>query len=151
VKSFFPEQITLGPVRRAAAFFACLAALTLASCGEDSESPAALMAEQVRVFEEMAVVLNEVAAGGDQGEAAEKLTRLGKELKDLKARLSENEELKEGATPEILDLSDFQKATAARQEAFENVLRSVKMTPELQRSLMAHHNPAPLPGEGAPK
>ena len=148
MKSSLLAIFTLSPVRRATAFFAILGFLTLSSCGDESDSPAAIMAEQTRVFNEMADVLDEVAEGGDSKAAAEKLTLLGEELKNLKIKLSETKDLREEGREEILDLTDYQKATARRQEAFSNVLRSGKMTPELERAIMAHHNPAPMKGEG---
>ena len=47
------------------------------------------MKEQTRVFNEMTAVINEVAEGGDQNEAAEKIAALGGELKQLKIQLAE--------------------------------------------------------------
>ena len=148
VKSSFLAISTLIPVRRAAAFFAFLGFLTVSSCGQEVDSPAAIMAEQTRIFNEMADVLNRVAEGGDSAAAAEKLTLLGEELKNLKIKLSETKDLREEGREEILDLSDFQEAIARRHDAFSNVLRSGKMTRELERAIMAHHNPAPIKGEG---
>lgn len=110
------------------------------------------MAEQARVHREMATVFNEVAEGGDQKEAAAQLTELGEELKALKVKLANIDDLKDQGREEILDLQEFSEATAARQEAFNKIVRSsVTITPELQRALMAHHNPAPMPGEGSPE
>ena len=106
------------------------------------------MAEQTRVFHERADLLNEVADGADPVVAAERLTLLGHELKGLKIRLSQTKELREEGRDAILGLTDFQKATARRDEAFSPVLRSGKMTRELERAIMAHHNPAPMRGEG---
>lgn len=106
------------------------------------------MEEQTRVFNEMAEVLEKVADGGDPKAAAEKLTSLGEELKKLKIKLSETKDIREKGREQILDLSDFQKAAARREEAFSNVFRSGKMTRELERAIMAHHNPAPMKGEG---
>jgi cob(I)alamin adenosyltransferase len=148
VKPSFLAIITQSPVRRAAAFFAFLGFLTLASCGEDPDSPAAIMAEQTRVFNEMADLLNEVAEGADPMIAAEQLSLLGEELKSLKIKLSQTQDLREEGRDEIVGLADFQKATARRAEAFSHVLRSGKMTRELERAIMAHHNPAPMKGEG---
>jgi hypothetical protein len=141
----------LNPLRRVAAFFAFLGILTLSSCGEDPESPAALMNEQTRIFNEMADVINQVAEGGDQEAAAQKITSLGKELKALKVRLAEalserkNEELKSVAGKET-----FFDATAAYQKAQENLFRSGRNTAEFTKALAAHHNLAPMTGEGTP-
>lgn len=106
------------------------------------------MAEQTRVFNEMADLLNEVAEGADPVIAAEQLSLLGEELKSLKIKLSRTQDLREEGRDEIVGLTDFQKAATRREEAFSKVLRSGKMTRELERAIMAHHNPAPIKGEG---
>lgn len=149
VKKPFHAISTLGPVRRAAAFFALLGFLTLSSCGEDQDSPAFLMEEQTRVFTEMTSVIEEVAKGGDQEVAAVKLTELGEELKELKIQLNSSlEELEESDRTAIAGQSDFLEATAAFQKAQETLFRSGRNTHELAKALTTHHNPAPLIGEG---
>lgn len=143
---------TLGPVRRAAAFFAFLGFLTLTSCGEDKDSPTALMEEQTRVFNEMTAVINEVAEGGDQKAAAEKLTALGGELKELKIKLAEVlNERNEDDRANIAGQPGFLEATAAHQKAREKLLSSGRNTLELSKALISHHNPAPMTGEGSPE
>lgn len=108
------------------------------------------MDEQARVFREMAATLNEAAEGGDPDAAAQKLTRLGAELKALKVKLASIDHLKKDGREEILDLTEFNEATAAWEKARNHLVSSGRLTPELQRAFMAHHNPAPMPGEGSP-
>lgn len=149
VKKPFHAISTLGPVRRAAAFFALLGFLTLSSCGEDKESPASLMEEQTRVFSEMTAVIEDVANGGDQDSAAMKLTALGEELKELKIQLDASlKKLEESDRASIAGQTEFLEATAAFQKAQENLFRSGRNTHELAKALTTHHNPAPLIGEG---
>jgi len=150
VKFSLPANPTLSPVRRAAAFFAFLGWLTLSSCGEDPDSPSAIMAEQARVFREMATTLNKAAESDEPEAVAEELTRRGNELKELKIRLSAVDDLKEEGREELLQHRDYGEALAAWEKARNDFIRSGKLTPELQRAFMAHHNPAPMPGEGSP-
>jgi hypothetical protein len=149
VKKPFHAISTLGPVRRAAAFFALLGFLTLSSCGEDQDSPASLMEEQTRVFSEMTAVIEDVANGGDQDSSAMKLTALGEELKGLKIQLNASlKKLEESDRASIAGQTRFLEATAAFQKAQENLFRSGRNTHELAKALTTHHNPAPLIGEG---
>ena len=106
------------------------------------------MKEQTRVFHEMTALVNQVADGGDQETAAKELTALGNELKELKIRLAALDHTEEKNRDEVLDLSEFSEATAAYQKAQENLFRSGRNTQELARALIAHHNPAPMTGEG---
>jgi len=142
----------LNPVRRVAAFFAFLGFLTLASCGNDEEASVDLMKDQTAVFEKMTVILDEVNGGSDPVKAAEELTALGEELKGLKIRLA-------GLTPSERDDAewdaaydgDFADAFASFQKAQQTLFMSGKLTPEINRALTAHLNPAPMPGEGISK
>ena len=142
---------TLSPVRRAAAFFAFLGFLTLGSCQEDQESATGLMTAQTAVFEKMTTILNEVTEGSDPEQAAQGLTALGEELKDLKIRLraldSSGKDEAEGIAAYDYD---FALATQAYEQARQKVFMSGHLTPEINRAIMAHHNPAPMSGEGTP-
>tara|TARA_B110000881_G_C18581073_1_gene521751 strand:+ start:1201 stop:1659 length:459 start_codon:yes stop_codon:yes gene_type:complete len=150
VKNSSHAIFTLGPVCRAAAFFAFLGFLTLSSCGEGKDSSTAIMKEQTRVFNEMTAVINEVAEGGDQNEAAEKITALGGELKQLKIQLAEAlSERKDEDRANVAGQSKFSEATAAFQNAQEKLFQSGRNTYELAKALTAHHNPTPMSGEGS--
>ena len=151
VKNTPHANSTLSSVRRVTAFFAFLGFLTLPSCGEDTESSQSLMEDQTRVFTEMAALVNGVAEGGDQQEAAQKLTELQSELKDLKIRLANLGHTQEENRQQILDLSTFSEATAAYQKAQEKLFLSGRNTQELARAMTVHHNPAPMIGEGDSK
>jgi hypothetical protein len=88
VKKSFPAISTLGPVRRATAFFALLGFLCLSACGDRQDSPASLLKEQTRVFSEMTMAISDVANGGNREAATLKISELGEELKQLKIRLA---------------------------------------------------------------
>lgn len=149
VKKPFHAISTLGPVRRVAAFFALLGLLTLTSCGEDKDSPQAIMKEQTRIFNEMAGIVSEVAEKGDQNGAAQKITVLAEELKQLKIKMSDVLiERKEEDLAAITSQPEFLEANAAFQEAQTKLFQSGRNTHELAKALVAHHNPAPLVGEG---
>jgi len=107
------------------------------------------MVEQTRVFTEMTDLVNAVTGGGDQDEAARKLTALQSELKDLKIRLAALDHSKDQSREQVLDLSKFSEATAAYHKAQEKLVLSGRNTQELARAMMAHHNPAPMNGEGS--
>lgn len=109
------------------------------------------MTEQTAVFEKMAAILNDVAEGSDPDQAVEKLTLLGKELKDLKIRLRSLESSEKDEAEGIAAYNaDFAQATQTYEQARQKLAMAGKLTPEINRALMAHHNPAPMPGEGAP-
>ena len=149
MKKSFHVISTLGPVRRATAFFALLGFLCLSACGDRQDSPASLLKEQTRVFSEMTMVLSEVANGGDRDSATLKISELGEELKQLKIRLAASlQELKPSDRASISGQTEFLEATAAFQKAQESLFRSGRNTHELEKALITHHNPAPLIGEG---
>ena len=149
VKKPFHAISTLGPVRRAAAFFAFLGFLTLTSCGEDKDSPQVIMKEQTRILNEMADIVSEVAERGDQNEAAEKIVALSEEFKQLKIKMSDAlSERKEADLSSITSQPEYLEANAAYREAQTKLFNSGRNTHELAKALVAHHNPAPLVGEG---
>ena len=110
------------------------------------------MKDQTRVFNEMTAAIDKVADGGDQKAAAEKITALGGELKQLKIKLAEvlSERKKEDRVT-VAGQSEFSEATSALQQAREKLFRSGRNTHELSKALTAHHNPAPMTGEGTPE
>jgi hypothetical protein len=149
VKKSFPAISTLGPVRRATAFFALLGFLCLSACGDRQDSPASLLKEQTRVFSEMSMVISEVANGGNREAATLKIGELGEELKQLKIRLAASlEKLEPSDRAGISGQKQFLEATAAFQKAQESLFLSGRNTHELEKALLTHHNPAPLIGEG---
>ncbi|MDG2400817.1 MAG: hypothetical protein P8M04_09610 [Akkermansiaceae bacterium] len=149
MKKPFHAISTLGPVRRATAFFALLGFLCLSACSDRQDSPASLLEEQTRVFSEMTEVLSEVANGGDREAATLKIRELGEELKQLKIRLAASlKKLEPSDRASIAGQTEFLEATAAFQKAQEALFRSGRNTHELAKALTTHHNPAPLIGEG---
>ena len=110
------------------------------------------MGEQTEVFKSMTTVLDDVENGGDPSEAAEKLTTLGEQLKQLKIRLSELDYSEDQASGDgIADRENFADAAAAFQMAQQKLFMSGKLTPEITKALTAHLNSAPMPGEGTPE
>ncbi|MGD1978095.1 MAG: hypothetical protein PVJ98_01775 [Akkermansiaceae bacterium] len=121
--------------------------LSLSACQGDETAD--VLEEQTRVFSEMTAILTSVKEGGDPAKAAEELTALGEELKALKIRMAAIER-PETAEGEVLPQQDeFIKATMAFQKAQQELFMSGKLTPEINRAIMAHHNAAPMPGEGS--
>ncbi|MFT6863404.1 MAG: hypothetical protein ACJAVK_001965 [Akkermansiaceae bacterium] len=107
--------------------------------------------EQTKVFTEMASLLDQVEQGGDPLKAAQSLTVLGEELKELKIKTAAIDHSKSVASGKLLPQHDeFLKAFAAYHKAQQELFLSGKLTPEIKRAIMAHHNPAPMPGEGTP-
>ena len=96
------------------------------------------------------MVLDAVAEGENSSVAADQITELGKELKELKVKLSglayANDQADEGVS---LVRENFLDATAALQQAQQRAFMSGNLTPEINRALIAHHNSAPMPSEGA--
>lgn len=149
MKNSFHAISTLGPVRRATAFFALLGFLCLSACGDRQDSPSSLLKEQTRVFSDMTRVILEVANGGDREVAILKISELGEELKQLKIQLAVSlEKLEPSERSSISGQTEFLEATAAFQKAQQSLFRSGRNTRELEKALITHHNPAPLIGEG---
>jgi hypothetical protein len=97
----------------------------------------------------MAGIVSEVAEKGDQNGAAQKITVLAEELKQLKIKMSDVLiERKEEDLAAITSQPEFLEANAAFQEAQTKLFQSGRNTHELAKALVAHHNPAPLVGEG---
>lgn len=150
VNQFFHALTTLSPVRRAAAFFVFLGLFSFAACQQDETAKASdILDEQTRIFSEMTTILTSIQEGSDPEKAAAQLTNLAKDLKALKIELQaiEPPETAEGGV--LPQQEAFIEATLAFQKAQQDLFMSGKLTPEISRAIMAHHNAAPLKGEGS--
>ena len=112
---------------------------------------AQLLDEQAEIFTKMTHLLDQVKEGGDPLKAAEALSVLGEELKQLKIKTAAIDHSEMVASGEILpQQKEFLEATAAFHKAQTDLSQLGKLTPEINRAIMAHHNPAPMTGEGTP-
>ena len=143
---------TLNPVCRVTAFFAFLGLLSffLTSCEDEESQFSDGLDEQARILREMAVLMDSVSNGGDPQAAATQLTALGEELKANKIAmhelgLSQDTEAQQVRAQQQTNLDAMSEYMKAQNKLFI----SGKQAPEIQRALMAHHNPSPMPGEGS--
>ncbi len=138
---------TLSPVRRAAAFFAFLGFLTLASCGEQKKTHVTLLDEQASVVNELHDVISDTSLEPDQ--AAETVAGLIDQFKKLKRETSE---LEAPSEEEITALTSHQSLPQAHEKLMK-LLHSLDSgapeTAHLIALIQGLHDPIPMSGEGA--
>lgn len=144
--------LTLDPVRWVSSYFAFVVALLFASCSGEEQGIDTVTAAQTAIFKEMTVILVELPVTQDPEKATQRLTVLGEELKALKVQLASMLSKQPGservASPAVRQ--SFLEATSAFQVAQKELYLAGGLTPEINRALLAHHNPGPMPGEGNP-
>ncbi len=138
---------TLSPVRRAAAFFAFLGFLTLASCGEQRSAHLTLLDEQALIVNELHDVISDTSLEPDQ--AAETVAGLIDQFKKLKRETSELEAPSEEEIAAIADHESLPKAHEKLMKLLHSLDSNAPETAQLISLIQGLHDPIPMSGEGS--
>jgi hypothetical protein len=140
----------LGPVSRAAAFFAFLLFSLLTTSCEKKVSHQGLMKEQAGIYQEMALILQKMSLDDQINEGEGKLKGLITAFQANRSTLAglpkpnEEDQLKLAALPE---LSEAHKVFFEAQSAF---FSSEHSSPKISNILSGLHEPTAVAGEGGP-
>lgn len=151
VKASSARISTLGPVRRAAAFFTFLALLVLSSCGQEEESYDSLLAQQTDLYNKMAATLIALAEGNDPEAGQRELSDQVAVLRDLRTKTAAlPRSTGEGRQGHLYSDDDHQKALTAFLDAERKLSVSKHNSPQIFDILSKLHQAVPVKGEGNP-
>lgn len=140
--------ITLGPVRRVAAFFALLGFLLLSSCGEKKETHESLMIQQANLYSEMAAILTSLSEGSDPEVGKKALSEQVTAFRDLRAKTAALPRPTEDGSHGLANRDDHQEALTAYLKAERKLSGSEHNSTQIFDILSKLREAVPVDGEG---